>query len=197
MTDDGALAAKLAFLEACGAGSRDHSGADLLSHLRGTYDLLVEWGARPAVCEAGLFHSVYGTRAFRGSIVSPEQRQAVRDIIGTEAEDLAYLFGAINMATLYENFDRTDRFAVLNATTGEWVRISEPCLRDLCNLAAANWLEQSDRLSQELRDLDVDEHRQMLPWLLDGARHALARTLADRGGDPLGLSSSVWRPPGQ
>jgi len=34
-----------------------HTERALLDHLLGTRQLLVEWGARPAVCDAGLFHS--------------------------------------------------------------------------------------------------------------------------------------------
>ena len=38
-----------------------HSAGDLLSHFRGTYDLLRRWGSPEAVCLAGLLHGVYGT----------------------------------------------------------------------------------------------------------------------------------------
>jgi hypothetical protein len=37
-----------------------HSDRGLLDHLFGTRQLLVEWEARAALCDAGLFHSVYG-----------------------------------------------------------------------------------------------------------------------------------------
>jgi hypothetical protein len=42
-----------------------HSGRSLLDHLVGTRQLLVDGGARPPVCNAGLIHFVYGTRAGR------------------------------------------------------------------------------------------------------------------------------------
>ena len=41
-----------------------HSGESLLSHLKGTKEILTQWDAPEYVCNAGLFHSVYGTQYF-------------------------------------------------------------------------------------------------------------------------------------
>src|SRR4051795_9590961 len=83
--------ARLDLLRSLGFGELQHdSHVPFLSHLIGTRRLLVSWGCRPALCEAGLFHSVYGTEYFE-----PEQ-QPTRDdvvaIIGTEAERVAWLW---------------------------------------------------------------------------------------------------------
>ena len=69
-----------------------HSGGALLDHLRGTHDLLQAWGNDPAVCVGGLFHSIYGTQAYRTQSASLEDRQRIRAVIGDRAERLAFLW---------------------------------------------------------------------------------------------------------
>lgn len=80
----------LGFLRDAGAQRTGHSGRSLLDHLWGTYRLLQLRGAEPAVCLAGLFHSVYGTSIFQRS--TTEDRAAVRALIGERAEHLAWTF---------------------------------------------------------------------------------------------------------
>lgn len=82
---------KQEFLERLGAQDASHSGENLMSHLMGTSALLRDWGARPAVCDAGLFHTVYGTESYRHPTLTPALRRNVRELIGREAEELVYL----------------------------------------------------------------------------------------------------------
>ncbi len=43
-----------------------HTGASAFdAHLRGVQAVLRSWGSDEAVCDAGLFHSVYGTEGFQ------------------------------------------------------------------------------------------------------------------------------------
>jgi hypothetical protein len=58
---DAQLTRRIQFREAAGIGRMKHSERGLLQHLLGTHALLGDWGARTALCDAGLFHSVYGT----------------------------------------------------------------------------------------------------------------------------------------
>ena len=84
---------RLAFLRAEGIDSvRHNSHEDLLPHLLGTSALLERWGARRAVVDAGLFHSVYGTEYFRTESVDATRRDAVREVIGEEAEAIVWLW---------------------------------------------------------------------------------------------------------
>jgi len=69
-----------------------HSGRDFFEHLKGTHDLLRDWGNPEYLCLAGLFHSIYGTQFFKHKTLSLEQRDALIDLIGVKAEALAYLF---------------------------------------------------------------------------------------------------------
>ena len=49
---------RLDLLQRLGFGDLEHdSHVPFLSHLLGTRRLLVQWGERPALCDAGLFHS--------------------------------------------------------------------------------------------------------------------------------------------
>ena len=74
------------------AGDVRHSGRTFYDHLIGVYDLLESIGAAEHVCLAGLFHSIYGTNAFRHQAVSLDERHDVAKLIGYPAERLAYIF---------------------------------------------------------------------------------------------------------
>lgn len=67
-------------------------GRDFYSHLKGTHDLLLKWGNSYEVCLAGLFHSIYGTMRFRHQCVPLKNRSDIENLIGTDAEYLAYAF---------------------------------------------------------------------------------------------------------
>jgi hypothetical protein len=82
------LEARLQFLRKAGTGTLDHSGRTLLEHLIGTRALLKRWGAGPALSDAGLFHAVYGTEAYREAAVPPEGRAEIRGLIANALEPL-------------------------------------------------------------------------------------------------------------
>jgi hypothetical protein len=86
-------------LRALGFGTLQHdSHVPFLSHLVGTRRLLKAWGERPALCDAGLFHSVYGTEFFQPDRI-PERDDVVA-VIGNEAERVAWLWCAIKRDTI-------------------------------------------------------------------------------------------------
>lgn len=166
-------ARKVAFLRAHGAGDQAHSDADLLTHLLGTRDLLEGWGAPPAVYDAGLFHSVYGTDSRPEALISLDLRGGVQEVIGVEAEEIAYCFGAIRQATLYSNLEKVERFTWNDRFSGKWRFLSEQRLRELCDLTVANWLEQRPRLPPVMRESLPTQIRRMAPWISPRARDAL------------------------
>ncbi len=128
-----------------------HSGQGLLDHLLGTRRLLVEWGARPALCDAGLFHSVYGTEHYQPRTIPLSMRTQVQEMIGTEAEALAWLFCVMRRASLFENLNRPGDLRVQDRLTGEWLPLSREQFCDLVNLSFANTLEALPRLSWSSR----------------------------------------------
>jgi hypothetical protein len=93
----------LRFLEQAHAAEIRHSGRSLLEHLVGTHNLLQHWGNPQDLCLAGLFHSVYGTDRFTHSMVQSDtdNRQQVRELIGTRAEQLAFLFCSFRREELF------------------------------------------------------------------------------------------------
>jgi hypothetical protein len=76
--------------------SLPHSGRSLWDHLKGTWKLLSDAGYPQYICDAGLFHSVYGTRQYRYQCVSFEKRDDIADLIGLRAENLVYYFCVID-----------------------------------------------------------------------------------------------------
>ncbi len=81
---------KLEYLMELGVFKIAHSGRTLGDHLVGTHDWLVKWGCPVTWCDAGLYHSVYGTETFLK--VTTENRDGVQKVIGMKAELLAHTF---------------------------------------------------------------------------------------------------------
>ncbi|HEY8102571.1 MAG TPA: hypothetical protein VIF82_17665 [Burkholderiaceae bacterium] len=128
-------------LQALGAGEFEHLNGSLAAHLRGTESLLREWGAREAVCIAGLYHAVYGTDGFNPSLVGIDMRQRIVSLLGQEAEQLAYLYGACNRRVYYPRISTESQLAFADRFTNTEYDISNEQLRDLCELILANELE--------------------------------------------------------
>jgi hypothetical protein len=171
---DGRLEGQIEFLRSCGAAETSHSLSCLLEHLRNTREILASWGACRSLCDAGLFHSVYGTESFQVVSVDFTERESVREVIGAEAEEIAYLFSMMTRESFEANLTLEGRYRIRERVTGNWVEISPRTLRHLCNLSAANWLEQRPRLPVELRDYGRERYRLMLGFLLPAAALALS-----------------------
>lgn len=131
---------RLELLRSLGFGELQHdSHVPFLSHLIGTRRLLAEWGSRPALCDAGLFHSVYGTEYFEPGRVA--DRDAVRSIIGPDAERIAWLWCAIRRDTL----DPAGATVELR-DTGDREQLTATEVSDLATLWAADTVEQIGRM---------------------------------------------------
>lgn len=68
----------------------DHSNKSLFKHLINVYDKLRHWNLDEDICYAGLFHSIYGNESF--DIQIEKDRNIIKDLIGSKAENLVYLF---------------------------------------------------------------------------------------------------------
>ena len=144
---DEQLENRLRFLRKANTEDMPHSDRGLLDHLLGTRQLLVEWEARPALCDAGLFHSVYGTESYELKAIPLTMRNEVQQLIGDEAESLAWLFCMIRRETLYQNLGREGEFRVQHRLTDEWLPLTKIQFQDLLTLALANSLEAFPRCS--------------------------------------------------
>lgn len=171
----------LALLREVGSDRVPHSGRTLLAHLRGTHDMLAAWGNPGPVCLAGLFHSIYGTNAFRHRSLSLDARPRLRFAIGERAERLAYLFCTVDRPrALVEALNRgvTD----LRAVAGGDEPVDGSELRALVEIECANLIEQGSR-SGALRQLwcrAVDAPVRAAGRLLSPAGHAAVRSYLAR-----------------
>lgn len=167
------LSAQLEFLLGRGAGETAHSQADLLEHLTGTRDLLLDWDAPAHVCTAGLFHSVYGTESFDVVTIDPTDRAEVRALAGEDAEELVYLFAAMTRESFEAAICDAESHRLRDRFQDSDLDVPHSVFVDLCNLSAANWLEQRPRLGAPYADLGRDRYLRMLPLVLPAARDAL------------------------
>ena len=134
------LAAMTELLAARGAAGISHPGGTLLAHLQRVHALLAQWGARPAVQHAGLYHAFYGTNGFATALGSRGRRDELAAIIGEEAERLVYFYASCDRRYSYPCLAETagpfkDRF------TGTVLRPPLPLRRDFAELTAANELD--------------------------------------------------------
>jgi Domain of unknown function (DUF6817) len=136
---------RLQMLKSLGYSDLMHdSGVPFLSHLIGTRRVLVEWGSRPALCDAGLFHSVYGTEYFQPAQAA--SREQVQAVIGAEAERVAWLWCNIERDTL-----DIRRRSVRLRSTHSAEALSDTEVSDIATLWSADTVEQIGRMSVDER----------------------------------------------
>ena len=167
-------------LEALGAREFPHVSGSLAAHLERTGQLLASWGNRSALCAAGLCHAVYGTDGIEGSLASLAMRSRVADVIGAEAERLAYLFGACDRDQFHPRIGTPAQLRFSDRFSGAEYAITPGELRDFCELTVANELELS-LASAAFRAKHRVElcrlFRRMSGLVSSGARDAYERTV--------------------
>ena len=138
---DEQLENRLRFLRKANTEGMPHSDRGLFDHLLGTRQVLVEWGARPALCDAGLFHSIYSTEHFEQTAVPLTRRDEVRQLIGEEAESLVWLFCMMRRETFFLDLGKDRSPSVEHRESGERILLSRAQHQDLLTLLFANSLE--------------------------------------------------------
>jgi hypothetical protein len=141
------LERKIDFLRSSLPDVTHASSVPFLDHLIGVRQVLAGWQARPSLCDAGLFHSVYGTQYFRPG--RPLDRDEVRGWIGDEAESVAWLWCFADRHTLGANGARDRDLWLRHRDGDERIPIDRQQLEDLANLWAADAFEQADRLADD------------------------------------------------
>jgi hypothetical protein len=167
-------------LAAFGAEAFAHVNGSLALHLRTTSTLLRSWGNREAVCLAGLYHAVYGTDGITGSLVALAARHTVADVIGAEAEALAYLYGACARDVFHPRIGTPDQLRYADRYTGSDALITMRQLRDLCEITVANELElarANERFRIRYRDELARFFEQMHGLASEAALLAARKTL--------------------
>ncbi len=85
-----------------------HTDEGLISHLKGTFNILQSWNCSESLCLSELCHSIYGTESYRKQPIDFSERENIKSIIGSEAEYLTYIFGVHVKDSLWENLSRKD-----------------------------------------------------------------------------------------
>jgi len=129
------------------------SHVPFLSHLIGTRRVLAAWGERAAMCDAGLFHSAYGTEYF--PVDQDVERTDVQAVIGAEAEEIAHAWCTIRRDTIEVGPPAT----VEDRTSGDRIEISDQLLADIATLWAADTVEQIHRMDADERAFAVNLDR--------------------------------------
>lgn len=132
---------KIETLLQLGAEQFVHINGSLMKHLSGTQELLIGWDAPTEVCDAGLYHAIYGPDGLGGNLLSLEQRDQVAQTIGNAAESLVYLYCACDKAFVLPQLGRSAPVVFRDRFTGEEYELSARSLTDFCEILAANELD--------------------------------------------------------
>jgi hypothetical protein len=169
----------MALLDAVGAVDVEHPSGTLAEHLRGTYDVLASWSCPEHVRLAGLYHSVYGTEVFQTQTIALDARERVKEAIGDSAEQLTFLYCALQRSSLYENLDRGAPYSIEDRAGGRIALDGIEQFAELLTLDVANRLEQLDRTpsSATRRARDREIYERAVPLLPAPAVSAMRQAL--------------------
>jgi len=163
-------------LQRLGADRFAHVNGTLERHLHATMRLLRRWGNPEPVCVAGLYHAVYGTGGIRGQLAGLDARSAIAEVIGKEAEALAYLYGACNRGGFHPRIGTPAQSTFVDRFTGGEYPITETELRAFCEMTVANELELAEA-SVSFRERHRAELRRLfarMRGLISAAAHDAA-----------------------
>jgi len=131
---------KLAFLRDIGAHRQRHSGRTLYDHLLGTRALLARWECSAAIQDAGLFHSVLGTRYFKWQACTNDVEARLRSMVTPETFRWISLFSVARRGTTLLAAWKTGKLEVADMNEAPSVGVAD--LIALTLLECANGLEQ-------------------------------------------------------
>lgn len=160
---------QVTFLLERGTAAIPHSGTSLLMHLMNTRNLLNRWAASLATCDAGLYHSVYGTGGFERGIVGWHERSVIRRLIGKEGERLVFLFCRSSREKLVPGLGEA-RLSVVCRLTGRRYRASNDTITGLVCISAANVVELFPRMSEEKKPAMSEFLARCAPFVPPAAR---------------------------
>lgn len=146
MTEEASVAD---LLRSRGAEDIDHPGGTLYAHLERVQQRLARLGAPETVQLAARTHAVYGTDGLDVTLLSLDERPVLAAIVGPDAEQLVYRYGACDRNRTWDSL--TDTATVWNRFTGTSEVLGPADLRAFTDLSLVN-------------ELDVAEHA---PGFLD------------------------------
>ena len=156
-----------------GAEEIVHPGGTLLGHLQRVAERLASYGSSSDLVTAGLMHAAYSTDGFDTSLLTMEERPALRAVVGDEAEALVYRYGATSRVPFYRQLGQplvvwVDRFTLASVT------LDPEDVAPLVELTVANELDVVEQ-APSLPDGFVDSLR----GLFDRAALLMSAAAAD------------------
>lgn len=146
----------LELLDSLGMNQSDPGDRTLAEHFEGTRAVLAELGSAPEVCLAGLFHGVYAEGdTGRARDANLSRRDEVRAVIGPAAEELAYLYNALDRPHLFGNAHRDGEYTVNDLFAKSDIPVPETTLRALFEIEAANFIEGPPSRFDAISDDDL------------------------------------------
>jgi len=157
-----------------------HLHGSARDHLVGVHGLLKSWVNPSHVCMGGLFHNIYGTEVFKPKAVSLDQRTHIAQIIGVEAEELAFLFCVTKRIGFFDKHADPGRPLLWDEVNKTTIVTTEKRLAALIEIEVANGIEQYAP-DMPLPAAQLVSILQMAEWMRDqagnrlsaGAAHAL------------------------
>jgi hypothetical protein len=119
-----------------------HTGQrTLLEHMVSVYDGLGSWGLSVDICRAGLIHSIYGSERHDRFKIDIARRLEVVDLVGPEAEGIAYAHCGIQRKEFDETVQGGGR-RFQSRFGGVFVFVDEQLFLSFCAVHLADWLDQ-------------------------------------------------------
>ncbi|HWS36131.1 MAG TPA: hypothetical protein VN408_25770 [Actinoplanes sp.] len=122
-----------------GTESVTHPGGTLYAHLCRVEERLAGIGHDAVVQAAGLTHAAYGTDGFDLALVFWQDRLTLTDLIGPDAEELVYLYGACDRKASWPDLAATHR--VTDRFTGAVTRLADWQVTPFVDLSVVNELD--------------------------------------------------------
>jgi hypothetical protein len=122
-----------------GAEQIAHPGGNLYAHLCRVSERLAVLGCGSEVQAAGLTHAVYGTDGFDLTLLDRADRAVLRDLVGADAEELVYLYGACDRGRSWRELAQTGQ--LFDRFTGQVRTPDAVQLRSLTDLSIVNELD--------------------------------------------------------
>ena len=183
-----------ALLEELDAHVTSHSRRTLFEHLKGTHDLLAQWGNPPWLCTAGLFHSIYGTYIFEKKSADLSMRARIREVIGVRAEELVFVFCVCDRKCFYDHLGES-RIRVRDDVHARELELDRQSLAALIEIEVANVVEQvpyrSRKKALQAAELYAPAFRRSRDYISPMAAEAAERCFAAVLADAQGLSEAT------
>lgn len=159
-----------------GAQDIQHPGGTLDDHLARVQQRLADIGVPQEVQLAARAHAVYGTDGFDVTLLGLEERPFFSDMIGADAEQLVYRYGACDRKRTWDSVADTGR--LWNRFTGSSEVLDLDHLRAFTDLSLVNEVDIAehsadflDRYGNYFRRLTTAWAPVLSPAVLADARH--------------------------